>query len=463
MNAIALPANAEAIIAEYEQKALEADAAIRAIREAHSAFGMATCVQGTFVESLLPQPHVSEVEIKHNLLKSGWRAIYNRLNISEVATAKDKQLFDRAMADPPPLTVDNARATFGDYLLNPRQHILRGLAEIFCALDPAYKSHSKVKIGVKGLPKRIILHYWNSFSSSAENQFMDLVNALAAFQRKPQIGWAEMRMVKERAIRDGEFAMDGGYMLTASNGLPYGENEPRQAIDRGITVRAYQNGNAHIIFDKATLLDINRALAEYYGEVLPDAEPENSVKRASAEVSRDLQFYWTPPEAAQAAVGFADIYNKADYSHGEPPDYKILEPSCGEGHLMAVIAALGWRALGIEVHPGRAARAKLAGHNVLMGNFLEQPPTADFNRIVMNPPFYGKHYAKHVRHAVRFLKPGGILVAILPATARYDHSELDDLIQDKAYMSQWRDLPVGSFSAAGTNVPTTMLRIARRS
>lgn len=68
----------------------------------------------------------------------------------------------------------------------------------------------------------------------------------------------------------------------------------------------------------------------------------------------------------------------------------------------------------------------------------------------MNPPFYGRHYVKHVQHALRFLKPGGTLVSILPATAHYDHDELK---------GEWRDLPVASFADAGTNVPTGLLRM----
>jgi hypothetical protein len=66
----------------------------------------------------------------------------------------------------------------------------------------------------------------------------------------------------------------------------------------------------------------------------------------------------------------------------------------------------------------------------------------------MNPPFYGKHYVKHVLHALKFLKPGGKLTAILPASARYDHKLLD---------GRWSDLPVGSFSESGTNINTTVL------
>jgi len=59
-----------------------------------------------------------------------------------------------------------------------------------------------------------------------------------------------------------------------------------------------------------------------------------------------------------------------------------------------------------------------------------------------------------VRHALGFLKPRGVLVSILPASAYYDHKELK---------GEWRDLPVASFAEAGTNVPTGMLKMRRAS
>ena len=80
-----------------------------------------------------------------------------------------------------------------------------------------------------------------------------------------------------------------------------------------------------------------------------------------------------------------------------------------------------------------------------LANFLQVAPDPTFDAVVMNPPFYGKHWLKHLSHAMQFLKPGGRLVCILPATAHYDHDEA---------VGDWRDLPVGSFASSGTNVPT---------
>lgn len=423
-----LQATVADLVGEYEEKCANIEQAIATFDEAFDALGRAATVHGTFVEPVGSKSYLHASSLKRNLLKSGWQAVYNRLQIDAVATAKDKQLFHRSLADPPPLTLDNAKATFRDYLERPRFHILRGLAEAFTQLDPAYKSHSKVRIGVKGLPKRIILSGWGEYNSGyAVDQFQNLANALAAYQGLPQIDWQEVRAVD----RTGDTRM------------------PK----RGLTVRRFMNGNAHVIFDQRALLDINRALAEFYGEVLPDAESDDEQRRPGTEVARDLQFYWSPEAVVLEALEFAGIHGRESYSSGrELPAYRVLEPSCGDGRILDLLRARGCSALGFECHAGRAAQARAKGHSVVTANFLEQAPIPEFDKVVMNPPFYGRHYAKHVRHALKFLKPGGTLVSILPATAHYDHDELK---------GHWRDLPVASFAEAGTNVPTGMLRIFR--
>lgn len=446
-NAIALQRTVGDLIDEHDLKAAAIEQEIAEFEACWERLGMASTVQGTYAESIGNKPHLHASTLRKNLLKSGWKAIYNRLQVARIASAKDKALFDRAIADPPPLTFDNAKATFGDYFIRPRYHILRGLAEAFVDLDPAYKSHSKVRVGVKGLPKRIILQGWG-YSGFSRDKLRDILNALATYQGKPHAEYIEIAEMDAelRAGCDAVFCQRAlkRYMIGDGNG-------EYLAPDRGVTVRGFANGNAHIIFDKWALVDINKALAEFYGEVLPDAEEEGVKASASTAVSKDLQFYWTPPEVVEAALDHASIWSKQQYS-GERPRLRVLEPSCGDGRILDGIRSRGYQALGFEYHPGRAAEARAKGHAVVTGNFLDQPPTADFDRVVMNPPFYGRHYAKHVRHAVKFLKPGGTLVSILPATAHYDHGELE---------GDWRDLPVGSFSESGTNVPTGLLRIRR--
>lgn len=451
MHALALPATVADLISEYEGKVLNVEAEITALEEAFTRFEMSATVAGTYAEPVASKPHLYAESLRKNLLKSGWKAIYNRLQIDRIASAKDKQLFQRAIADPPPLTFDNAKATFGDYFERPRFHILRGLAEVFTDLDPAYKSHSKVKIGVKGLPKRIILNGWGEYSYGyARDKFRDVCNALAAYQGLPPYSHGEGSAI-DTAHRQGEDAVLDGGSYTERPRYPGQKVETFATVDRGMIVRRFGNGNAHVFFEKWTLLDINRALAEFYGDVLADVEDDDAEQRVGTEVAKDLQFYWSPEAVVDAALEFAGVHEQTEYTRRRGcAELRVLEPSCGDGRILDGIAARGHRALGFEYHPARAAEARAKGHNVVTGNFLEQVPAPEFDKVVMNPPFYGRHYIKHVRHALKFLKPGGTLVSILPASAHYDHEELS---------GEWRDLPVASFAEAGTNVPTGLLRI----
>lgn len=449
MSNLARQSTVSDIVGEYARKSAAIDDEVAAFQEATTRLQMAACVQGKYVAPAIHgNPHVDARDLRLNLCKSGWQAVYDRLQIDRIASANDRRLFAQTIESPPELTMENARATFGDYLERPRYHILRGLAEVFASLDPAYKSHSKVKIGVKGLPKRVILASFGDYSCTyGQDRFRDIANALAAYQGLPMIEYAEFSAMSI-AHRRGEDAVLDGRLYTDVE--RYGKRDEYQTLDRGMTVRRFANGNAHVFFTPATLLDINRALAEFYGEVLPDVDPEAPEKAPSTAVAKDLQFYWTPDVVAEKAAEAAGIWNLREWRHNPPAPLRVLEPSCGDGRIMDAIRRRGHQCFGIEYHAGRAAEARAKGHSVLHANFLEHPARPEFDRVVMNPPFYGRHYAKHVRHALKFLKPGGVLVSILPATAHYDHDELK---------GDWSDLPVGSFSEAGTNVPTGLLKI----
>lgn len=403
------------VIAEYEEKVAAVEAEIAAFEEAATRLKTAACVNGTWGNVSINTGTVYEDTIKDSLLKSAWMHVYKGLNIDTIAPASDKSRFEQAMANPPPFTLDNIRATFGDYVADPFGNILRGLAEVFCTLDPAYKSHDKVKIGVAGLPKRVIIGNVGGYSGWGKDRIRDIINALAAYQGKPLMTWAEL----DQLMKDG----DSLYHT------------------RGVTLTRFKNGNGHLHFDAQALRDINRALAAYYGDVLPDCHEETPEKKQqSTAVSKDLQYYPTPEEVVEILLDELPYLDRA----------LVLEPSCGCGRIMDGLKKRGAIPFGIEVDPARAEQCRRKGHAVLTANFLETVPTPKYDHVVMNPPFYGTHYAKHVKHALKFLKPGGRLTAILPATARYDHGQLD---------GRWQDLPLGSFKKSGTNINTSILTI----
>lgn len=434
------------IVAEYDKKRAALAAELKVFEQAAGDLKMAATVADTHGRENIDVRAPYESALTAHLLKSAWFHVYDGLNMKTLSSPTDKRLWEQAMAKPPPFTLDNIRGTFGKYILDPRGNILRGLAEVFCGLDQAYKSHDKVKIGVAGLPKRVVMRGFGDFSYHGRDQVQTILNALAAYQGRPLVTYEELE-----ALMDDEDALLETKVIEKPQ--KYGEPRLLPVIARGVRLRRFQNGNGHLFFEKGTLADINKALAEFYGDILPDTTEEKPTKKhASTAVSKDLQFYGTPAKLAADIV--AELY--------QVKGSRFLEPSCGDGRLMDALRKAGAKVAGIEFDALRASQARAKGHSVLTANFLDTVPTGDFDQVLMNPPFYGKHYAKHVRHALKFLKPEGTLTAILPATARYDHGELDDLLpQNRSWSSPWRDLPVGSFSESGTNINTVVLTVRK--
>lgn len=438
------------VVEEYDRKVAALEEALAAFESAGNALKMAATIGGTFGNVSIDTGNVWLATLQKSLLTSAWKHIYEKLNIARLASPADKRRFEQSITDPAPFTLDNIRATFGHYIADPRGSILRGLAEVFCDLDPAYKSHDRVKIGVTGLPKRVILGSVGGFGSWGKDRLESILNALAAYQGKPLVTWAEI----DALLKDGEALLKGGD-IPHPHRSKY-EPETMFVTARGVRLKRFGNGNGHLHFEPDTLADINRALAEFYGDVLPDAAEERPTKKAeSTAVSKDLQYYPTPPSVVDLVLNGIDL-------RGE----RVLEPSCGCGRFLDAMNKAGARCVGIEFDPGRAAQSRAKGHNVLVANFLETVPTEDFDHVVMNPPFFGRHYLKHIEHAIGFLKPDGTLTAILPATARYDHGVINEewARQRGARLSQWsawQDLPVGSFAESGTNINTTVLTMTR--
>ena len=121
MSAIATQRTILDLIDEYDEKAAGVEAAVKAYEDACNAVEMAGVVMGTYADPVLRgRASVYPDAMRKNLLKSGWKAIYNRLNIDMIASANDKRLFERTLADPPPLTPEIVRSTFAHYYADPR-------------------------------------------------------------------------------------------------------------------------------------------------------------------------------------------------------------------------------------------------------------------------------------------------------------------------------------------------------
>ncbi|HUH57803.1 MAG TPA: DUF4942 domain-containing protein [Pseudomonadales bacterium] len=421
---LAYPHAIRDIIAEYRYKSENLRHEIASYEKANEVINQSVTVTGGFVAgSFARNPHLSERDGQRMLLASAWKALYVRLNLDRVFSATDNRLFEQSLIDPPALTLENLKSTFGDYWENPRYYVLKGLAEAFCKLDKFYKSHTNFGIGAKGLPKRVILNSFVGHSSWGKDALLDMCRAMLLATGQGALTEEENKQVWNAAFDGQDFAL----------------------MRLGLAIKIFKNGNAHVHFTERAMNNVNNALHEFYGDVLPDESTDKpEKKKATTEVSKDLAFYPTPTKVTDIIIkSCIPLHNK---------DIKVLEPSCGDGAILDRLKANGLHGHGIEVHAGRANQARAKGHSVLTANFLDTEPSPTYDYVLMNPPFSGRHYVKHVEHAMKFLKDGGTLITILPANAWYEH---------KLLKGRWTDLPIGSFKASGTNVNTGYLVVRK--
>src|SRR3546814_19364458 len=98
-------------------------------------------------------------------------------------------------------------------------------------------------------------------------------------------------------------------------------------------------------------------------------------------------------------------------------------------------------------------------------DFLALTPDliGSFDRIIMNPPFDRGRDIDHVNHAIEFLAPGGILVAIMSAGTEFKSDAKAAAFHAKIerYRARFRDLDPGSFASVGTMVNTVVLTLRK--
>lgn len=123
------------------------------------------------------------------------------------------------------------------------------------------------------------------------------------------------------------------------------------------------------------------------------------------------QFYPTPEKLARICAELAEI------GDGDA----VLEPSAGQGDLAAFLPKD--RTTCVEISPLHCAVLKAKGFAAVQADFIDWSHDAIcrrqlFDAVVMNPPFSDGRARAHVDAAAFVVKPGGRLVAILPASAR---------------------------------------------
>ncbi len=173
----------------------------------------------------------------------------------------------------------------------------------------------------------------------------------------------------------------------------------------------------------------------------------------SVEVPKaEFGFFPTPSPVVNRLLELAEIQ----------PGMRVLEPSAGTGAIALAIAC---------ITPPDCIELMEANYKVLAGepslglvrrgDFLEQPPEPVYDRVVMNPPFARQADIKHVRHALGFLKPDGLLVSVMAAGITFRDNKLTrdfrELVGDRG--GEIEPLPDGAFKDSGTMVRAVIVTI----
>jgi len=342
--------------------------------------------------------------------------------------------------DTPEVTPENVEATFRRLAGDARLIFLRGIARAFSELDRRFRSHDGFKIGSR-IVLSCVFDQWGCFNcrNDIERTIVDIERTFA--------------------VLDGVAPQPGELLAAMRDGRSGGFN-PRQSYTetRYFRVRGFKNGNAHLWFTRDDLVrKVNESLAEFYGEVLGDAMPpdEPGLLPKGGALAK-LSFYPTPP--AVAGEMLKDVWLHEDGAH-------VLEPSAGTGGIIVKIRerAPDIPITAVEVHPERCATLRnfFPGVIVRERNFLNMTPIARFSHVLMNPPFAGTHWIQHVVHGFEFLRPGGTLVSVLPASAESGETRKHKAFREwaKKHGGRFRDLPMESFAESGTRISTCMLTL----
>jgi predicted RNA methylase len=166
-------------------------------------------------------------------------------------------------------------------------------------------------------------------------------------------------------------------------------------------------------------------------------------------IPQDFGFYPTPEPVVARLSELAQVEN----------GMRLLEPSAGIGNIAKAFAGIA-HIDAIELLPKNCAILRELGFakTVLEADFLSVTPNPVYDRAVMNPPFEKQADIKHILHAHKFLKPGGLLVSVMASSVLFRDNKLTtdfrEFVEDRG--GSIEPLPDGAFKQSGTMVNTVI-------
>jgi 16S rRNA G966 N2-methylase RsmD len=379
--------------------------------------------------------------------RSMWSHIIQATDLERLMDKKARDEFRDSLAkSPPPALAENVRATLSAFLEDADTIFRRGIAVAFSSLDRRFKSHDGFKIGA-----RVVLPYmfnvsggWNHHARQDET-LRDIERTFCVLDGKPHPERAAgiCGQVDGQGYFSTQWTIEGDYFR----------------------IRRFKNGNAHLWFTRPDLVRrVNRLLADYYGEAIGEGSEVADVSDMGP------SYHVTPAKNFGLFESPADVVDRVFDRTYQIEGKRLLEPSAGSGRLADEARRRGADVQCVEIQTGLAAQLRAKGHKVTQGDFLAMSPAelGQFDVVAMNPPFDRGRDCDHVRHALKFLKPGGRLVSVMSASAAVSENSraasfraMIDKLQPPGRWGdeRWQDLPAGSFKESGTMVNTCILAV----
>lgn len=452
MNAIVARETVEQICAHREKAIALYQATQDSLKEACKVHALACQIGGRTTtphlavdsrDSGYRQDEFMERMIK-NIDRDMWRGLINGTPIGSLMDRQERKKFEEDVErDPPPATADNVRATLERLIGESDAIFRRGLVNAFKQLDRDYASNDGFKIG-----ERIVITWGCSWDKACNWFRLHRGEYLQDVDRVMHVLDGKKAPEYSQGI---QAAIESDMQGWGSNGRR-GKGEVTTPYWRA---KYFKNGNLHLFPLRRDLLDqCNRIIAEHFGLVVPAhrdvRDPTPNYKFREGEAVKE-DFFATPSQVA------LDLVTEAEIELG----MAVLEPSAGTGAIAEAVRLFTHDITCVELNPERAATLRAKGFEVQEEDFLDIVPVARFDRIIMNPPFSRQQDLRHVLHALKFLKPGGRLVAIMSSSAERPAHKLGEHFTrevERLGGDFWR-LPAGSFRESGTSVNTTVLRI----
>lgn len=150
-------------------------------------------------------------------------------------------------------------------------------------------------------------------------------------------------------------------------------------------------------------------------------------------------------------------------SYCPDPDaaYRFLEPHGGTGAIARRLRKEYRNSTVdiVEIDPVNIHILKAQGFAPVNADFLTYTISGDYDAVVMNPPFDGNEYVKHIEKAVTLIGKWGCVVTIAPAAVSFNNGALPLLHLIHERSGTIEELPVKSFKESGYSGDTILVTI----